>query len=269
MKKITYQFFTLAALFFGIWLLLSRIDFVKDFHIVQITKANERKLGDLILRDVKQNTGELESDSVKIFINGIKKRLCTANGIKDSSITIDIFLNEDVNAFALPGNHIIVYSALIEYCKNPEELCGVLAHEIAHIKHGDVIKKLTREIGFSMLTTIAGGNAGGQISRDVIKLLSSTAFDREQEEEADTAAVRMMANANIDPEYFADLLFRLSKEKNDVPKRLEWISTHPNSQDRSAEVLNLRKHFVFHSIPIASNIDWKNIENIISEEKRN
>jgi predicted Zn-dependent protease len=172
-----------------------------------------------------------------------------------------------VNAFALPDKHLVVYSGLIRYCKSAEELSGVLAHEISHMEQHHVMKKLVKEVGLSMLTTIAGGESSGEIMRQTIKLLSSTAFDREQEREADISAVHMMAKADIDPESFANFLFRLSQEKDDIPKHFEWLSTHPNSQDRSAEILQLRKQETYHSCPITDNDRWARMKEIVSKQQ--
>ena len=65
-----------------------------------------------------------------------------------------------------------------------------------------------------------------------------------------------MAKAEIDPVYFADVIFRLSQEKNNIPKQFEWISTHPNSQDRCSEILRLRKLETYHTMPIADSSAW-------------
>jgi predicted Zn-dependent protease len=92
--------------------------------------------------------------------------------------------------------------------------------------------------------------------RETARILSSTAFDREQEHEADTSAVRYMVNAGIDPEHLANFLFRLSKEKFDVPKNFEWLSTHPNTGDRSAEILTLRKKETLQVRPLMNQEDW-------------
>jgi len=263
MKKASIQFILLAAFFFVAWLLFGEIDFVDRFHIEQLTKDNERKLGEFILDAVKQGHREIESDSVQTFVDSIKQRLCKSNGINDSSITIHILLQDDINAFALPGRHLVVYTGLIRYCNSPEELSGVLAHEIGHMEHGHVMKKLTKDAGLSMLTTIAGGNSSGTIGREMVKLLSSSAFDREQETEADISAVHFMAKANIDPENLANLLFRLSQDKNEILQRLAWLSTHPNSQDRAAEILKLRKQETFSSLPIADSTRWMAIKKIV------
>jgi predicted Zn-dependent protease len=263
MKKILAQFALLLILFLGSWFLLSRIDFVEHLHVRQMTKESERKLGNLVLSEIRRTNSEIAADTVRDFVAGIKDRLCEHSGIADTSISVYVIVNDEVNAFALPGGNIIVYTGLIEYCKSPEELSGVLAHEIAHVEHGDVMKKLMRNIGFSMLTTIAGGNAGDEIGQDVVRLLSSSAFDREQETEADTAAVYMLARADIDPQYMANMLFRLSQERRNVPARFEWLSTHPNSQDRAAEIIKLRNEIHFRVSPVADSTSWSNVETIV------
>ena len=256
MAKIIVHFIVLAVLFFGIWFLLGSIDYLKHFRVEELTTETERNLGDLILNELQKGSGELESDTVYSFVNGIKKRLCKANGINDSSITLHIPVREEVNAIALPDRRLVVYTGMIRYCRSPEELSGVLAHEIGHIEHGHIIKSLRKEVGLSMLAALAGGEANGEIARETARLLSSTAFDRQLENDADAFAVHMMAKAEIDPEAFADVIFRLSQEKNDVPKRFEWISTHPNSQDRCVEILKLRKQETYHSSPLADSAAW-------------
>lgn len=263
MMKIAVQFALLALLFFGTWFLLGNVDYLGYFRVEELTKETEHKLGEMILEELQKGGGELDSDTVYTFVNNIKKRLCTANGINDSTMTLHIFVRDDVNAIALPDRHLVVYTGMIRYCKSPEELSGVLAHEIAHIEHGDIMKGLKKEVGLSMLSALAGGEANGEISRETAKLLSSTAFDRQLESEADATAVHMMAKAEIDPVYFADVIFRLSQEKNNIPKQFEWISTHPNSQDRCSEILRLRKLEVYHTMPIADSTAWAYYKKII------
>ncbi|MBI3006498.1 MAG: M48 family metallopeptidase [Ignavibacteriales bacterium] len=266
MAKVLFHFIILAFLFFGVWFLLSRIDFVTTFEIEQLTKDTEQKLADWVLNQIRNRNRELESDSVQAFVHSIAKRLCDANGIDESSVSIYILLEDDINAFALPGRNLVLYSGLIRYCSSAEELAGVLAHEIAHMEHEHVKKKLMKEVGLAMLTTIAGGEGSGEIGRQVMKLLTSTAFDREQENEADLSAVQFMTKSEIDPEHLANFLFRLSQEKGSVPREFELLITHPNSQDRASEILKLRKRERFESRPIADDRRWKSIKNMIESE---
>ena len=263
MKKVLLHFVGLLILFFGTWFLLSKIDFVKRFEIDRLTKENERKIADWTLNEIRGENPYLESDTVQAFVEGIRNRLCEANGIVDTSVTIHILVQADINAFALPGRNLVLYTGLIQYCKTPEELAGVLAHEIAHMEHEHVMKKVMKEVGLSMLTTIAGGEGGGEIGRQVLKLLTSSAFDRDQENEADNSAVQYMAKADMDPEHFANFLFRLSQEKGDIPRNFALLVTHPNSKDRASEILKLRKKESYRVTAISDKRRWSAIKVLI------
>ncbi len=269
MARVLFHFVVLALLFFGTWFLLSKIDFVKAFEIEQLTKDTEEKLADWVLKEMMRGKPDLDSDTVKAFVENIKERLCLANGIEDSAISTYILLQSDINAFTLPGRNLVLYSELIAYSNSPEELAGVIAHEIAHMELEHVKKKLIKEVGLSMLTTIAGGEGSGEIGRQVIKLLTSMAFDRDQETEADFAAVQYLVKAGIDPQHLANFLFRLSQEKGGIPRRFELLITHPNSQDRASEILKLRKRERFEHRPIANERRWKSMKNSIRSEANN
>jgi len=256
MQRIFGQFLVLAGLFFGTCFLLRTVDYRSFFRVEELTREAEHNLTELILDQLKKEGSECSSDSVLALVDSIKQRVCAANGIADSSITLHILVRDEVNAVALPDRHLVLYTAMIRYCNSPEELAGVLAHEISHIQHGHILKRLRREVGVSMLTALAGGEASGEIVRQTTRLLTSSAFDREMETDADNSAVHMMAKAGIDPVHFADLLFRLSQEKMNVPKRFEWISSHPNTQERCAKILKLRKQEAYMIRPILTAAQW-------------
>jgi predicted Zn-dependent protease len=261
MKKVFLHGLFLSVSFFGMWYVLSLIDYRTIFKVEEVTKENERKLGNVILDAVTKSNKIISGDSIQGVIEGIKDRLCEANGIADSSITVHIIAVHDVNAFALPGRHLVIYSGLIGYCKSPEELAGVIAHEVAHMEHDHVMKKMVKEVGLAMVISLSGGNSSSEIVRQTVKLLSSTAFDREQESEADASGVHYMAKADIDPQASADFLFRLAHEKESDVARFEWVNTHPNSGDRAAEIITLRKQETFTVRKISDSTSWKKFQN--------
>jgi len=260
MKRIAGHFILLVVLVFGAWLLLRQIDYRSAFHIEELGKEAEQKLSELILDQLNEKGEEIKADSAWVLIDSIEHRLCSASGIADTAITLHLLRRDEVNAVALPGGHLVVYTGIIKYCHSPEELAGVLAHETGHIQQGHIMTRLRREVGVSMLATLAGGDAGNEIARETARLLTSSAFDREMESEADKSAVGMMAKAGIDPVHFADVLFRLSHEKGNVAKEFEWISSHPNTQERAAEVLKLRKNVNIKERPVLSGKEWGYIQ---------
>ena len=260
MKRIAGHFILLVVLILGTWLLLRQVDYRSVLRVQELGEEAEQKLSDLILDQLKQTGEEAESDSAWALVDSIERRLCSPNGIPDTAVTLHILRRDEVNAVALPGGRLVVYTGIIRYCHSPEELAGVLAHETGHIEQGHIMTRLRREVGVSMLSALAGGDAGNEIARQTARLLTSSAFDREMESEADAAAVRMMAKAGIDPVHFADVLFRLSQEKGNVAKEFEWVSSHPNTQERAAEILRLKKNSTVVVRPILSDKEWKFVQ---------
>jgi predicted Zn-dependent protease len=234
--------------------------------IEKFTKENEKRLGELILTTIQATDIEIDSARVKAIIDSIGRRLCEDSGVDFSKLKIHVIKSEEVNAFALPDHNMVIYTGLIHYAKNAEEVAGVMAHEIGHMEKNHVMKKLAKEIGISMLWTIAGGDAGFEIMKETARVLSSSAFDRSQESEADLFAVEVMANANIDPEHLANFLFRLGQQ-HDVPEELEWISTHPNSRERSADIISKKKEYSFEKIPLLQT-PWDEVKKIVEDAGR-
>ncbi|MBP9083328.1 MAG: M48 family metalloprotease, partial [Bacteroidia bacterium] len=91
---------------------------------------------------------------------------------------------------------------------------------------------------------------------EVGKTLSGTAFDREQEREADMKAIELMSKAEIDPTHLANFLFRLSANDSDFSDELELISTHPGSKERAAQILTEIKNKKIAPIPFEFG-DWE------------
>jgi predicted Zn-dependent protease len=241
MQKIFLQFAVTLLVFFSLWISLSKVPFVDGEKMKKIDSATEKKLGELVLKTIVVSNNEIKSKKLSGVIDTIKNAVCKAQGIDPTTIRTHIIQKGDINAFALPDRQIVIYSGLITYSNNPEEVAGVIAHELGHIEKNHVMKKLAKEMGLSMLVTLAGSNSGFEILKEVTRMLSSSAFDRKQEQEADDYAFDALVNANIDPENLANFLFRLSKESGDVPEELVWISTHPDSKERAAQILKKRE----------------------------
>ena len=238
MKKAIGEAAILIGIFFASLFIMQRFDWVQIFNIDRITRSTEAKMGDALWDIFKRTEKESKNKFAIQSIDSIVDRICTSNNILRDSIKVHILEKDEVNAFALPNAHLVVYSGLITECNNPEEIAGVLGHEIAHIELRHVMKKLIKEIGLTMLNTIGSGKAGGEVGKQAAKVLSSTAFDRTLEKQADMAAVDYHIEANIDPEPFSDFMSRLSDKEGDAMQYLSWASTHPDSRERSEYILD-------------------------------
>jgi beta-barrel assembly-enhancing protease len=241
MKKILTQFAILIAVIGLAWFALSRINYTESLDIEKFNNETEEKIGDLIFDYIKTTNEEIDSDTAIIILNKIRDRICKSNNIDHDEIKIHLLDNSQINAFALPDRHMIINSGLIEYCDNPEELASVMAHEIAHMQNKHLMKRMSREFGIAMLVSMVGGDASSEVLREIVRSITSKAFDRTEESEADEYAVSYLANANIDPEHFANFLYRLSLDEPSYLEKLQWVNSHPNTQDRTTEILRLRK----------------------------
>jgi predicted Zn-dependent protease len=228
MKKLAIHILLWVGLMSGSFLVLRSLPWTDWFHIPRWTKETEKKWGDLCLEFFTIDHAFIREPAIHQPIDSILQKICIANGIDPKTIQWHILEHDEVNAFALPDRHLVIYSSLITHCEDPRALAGVLSHEIAHLEENHVSKKLIKELGITVLIGLSGSQAS-MVIKEVAKTISSTAYDRELEKEADIKAVDYLKKATVDPIPFAKFLESLDEgEKID----LSWMQTHPDSKAR-------------------------------------
>jgi len=119
--------------------------------------------------------------------------------------------------------------------------------------------KLGDEVGLTILKATTAGTGGADFIKEILKLLSSTAYSRTLENEADESAIDYLVNAEIDPKPFSNFLYRLSM-KNETKDSLSWLSTHPNSKERAEKTLAYSKGKSVKLTPILSLTSWRSLQ---------
>ena len=151
-----------------------------------------------------------------------------------------VFVDNDPNAFALPGGKVGVYTGIFTVARTQDQLAGVIAHEIGHVisRHHD--ERITRQMGAAGAVQVLGALAGdyGQLATQGGSVLAQTGFllpgSRQQETEADVVGQQLMARAGFDPRGAVTLWQNMiSAGGSRAP---EWLSTHPNPQARIGEL---------------------------------
>ncbi len=172
--------------------------------------------------------------------------LFSAAGMRPGSVDIHIVRNRRLNAFVAAGNNMFLHTGLISELERPDELMGVIAHEIGHIAGGHQVRRsilLRNARGpalVALLAGIAAGAAGGPeaaaaISAGGRQALERTllAYNRGEEASADQAAVTYMVRAGVDPEGLLRVLRRFrGQEVFTVGNVDPYILTHPLSTAR-------------------------------------
>lgn len=150
---------------------------------------------------------------------------------------VQILSAKQVNAVALPGGWIILLSGLIEAAESPEEVAGVLAHEIGHVVHRHGTQSLLRSLGFELLFGLLLGDMGEGLFGSAAQILLQLSYGRDDEAEADRSALALLAAADIDPAGLGQFFERLAQKGSDGPAALQLFSTHPSS-DRRAQLFS-------------------------------
>jgi predicted Zn-dependent protease len=136
-----------------------------------------------------------------------------------------------VNAFALMGGQVIVYRKLIDECRTPDELAGVLAHETAHGELHHSARLIGRSLAgaflMSYLLADPTGITGAVLGN--VDSLRSLQFSREMEAQADNWAAEHLAG-KTDPRALGDLLDRI--DPLNLPGWANFLSNHPATADR-------------------------------------
>ena len=231
MKKLFFLLLFIIIAFGGCYYVYSKINWSGLFGVKKITENLDEQLGDVFWKSYSAEMVEVKDTKIVEPIQQMVSNICSENKIAPSTINVHVVENKEINAFAMPGRHLVVHTGLIDFADNQEEIAGVIAHEIAHIESGHVVKKLGKEIGLSILMNLTLGDIGGEVVRNALSTITSTAYDRSLEKEADLKAVDYMVVAKMNPTYLASFLEKLDKESQ-TPEVLQWVSTHPDSKVR-------------------------------------
>ncbi len=255
-KKIIRQAIISIAIFAALFFAFSLVNWMALFNYPSWNL--EKLLGKAYEKHYLNHQEQISGDSVITSLNTLLAHICKANDIDSSSIKIYCLKNKEVNAFAFPGRYLVIYSGLLSACENETELAGVMAHEIAHMEKGHVMKSLIKDIGLEIvLNQMFGGN--GEIIRETGKTISSSAHSRSLEKEADATAVIYLQKANINTEGMADFLSRLAREENNI-FFTTWIATHPDSQKRAQTIRKLSENAAINYRQVLSDEQWQKIK---------
>ncbi len=156
-----------------------------------------------------------------------------------------LFVNEEPNAFALPGGKVGLYTGIFKVAKNQDQLAAVVAHEIGHVVSRHHEERLTRQAGaqgaLQLLGALLGSRYGEGAANAAVQggsILAQTGWllpgSRTQEAEADIVGQRLMAQAGFDPRQAVDLWQNMIAAGGSRPP--EWLSTHPDPQSRIGEL---------------------------------
>ncbi|MDX1563776.1 MAG: M48 family metallopeptidase [Phycisphaeraceae bacterium] len=219
-----------VALVVGLWALKGlMVDVVVD----QVPVEWEQQLGDTAFEEIKASGKLINDEKAVALLRQMSEPLVAAIDDARYPFRFHIARDPSINAFALPGGNIVVHTGLLSASERPEEVLGVLGHEIAHVtlRHG--IRRVADTLGTRILIGVLLGGTdipAGWI--DAGTGLITLSYSREQESEADDVGWDYLVAAGIDPRGLQEFFDKLHHHNELAPPEL--LSTHPAPDNRSA-----------------------------------
>jgi len=169
----------------------------------------------------------------------VTNALLPALGVTRSEFQFHIIENTNINAFAVPGGQVFIFSGLLKAAKRPEELAGVLAHEIAHVTRRHSLRNIISSAGLMLAVGTLFGNSEGltAVLADGSKFLLNQKFSRDFEREADDTGWEYLVAANVDPRGMIEFFQTIKAEQEQstagqLANKLDFLVTHPATDER-------------------------------------
>ena len=166
------------------------------------------------------------------------------------------------NAFAVPGGQIVLAKGLLDTSQSPDEVAGVLAHEMGHGIELHPEAGIIRAVGFGAALEIMLGGTGGGLA-NVGVMLAQLGYSRGAEREADQHALELLKSAGISPKGLGDFFVRVSKmdpDDGEGPRRaLGWLRSHPLAAERARVV---RAQPAYPSTPALDVQSWEDLKSV-------
>lgn len=230
---------------------VQRLFFSHPIPAPDIPRSLDEGLKPLMQKQIRAENRMVEDPAVTTAIAAILRRLepvyaevsldesgipATATGSDrlGSRPRIEILVIDSpvVNAFTVPGGVVCVYTGLIKALSSPEDLAGILAHEMSHAAFRDPLAQLARKVGMATLAGILTGGQGETLAQGLLADLVSLRYGREAEDRADRVSVAILAKAGIDPASYAHALSRIRDSAAKNPGLLRYLDPHSPIDER-------------------------------------
>lgn len=255
----------LSAVFWGLPRLFRA---TVDGAVGALPYSVDEAIGEAVFDSMELGGEVLEDPILTEAVQAILDRLSPHSSLPTATFTFKIVDSEQVNAFALPGGFIVVYTGLLREADDPGQVAGVLAHEMAHVTQRHGLRRIAHSLGIWAGISMVFGSADAltSIAVDLFTMANVNDYSQDQETAADLEGARMLIAGRIDPRGLASFFAKLAAEQGDVPDALAWFSTHPQHQERVAAITAYADEHARGVVYEPLDIDWEAVLEHLGEE---
>jgi predicted Zn-dependent protease len=229
----------LAVVLAGLVLLWLSKDRIAESVAARIPLSWEEKLGDQVFASIAREGKIVTNSHWQASVTRLTDRLEPV--VRDSGYKFRFHIQQDtnVNAFAIPGGHVVILTGLLERAESSEEVAGVLAHELAHVTRRHSLRNIVKSAGLFVVIQAVLGDASGlvAVAAEGSRYLLQQKFSRDFEREADDAGWTYLLEAKIDPRGMIRFFEKMKQiveasGMGAMENSLALFNTHPTSQER-------------------------------------
>jgi predicted Zn-dependent protease len=214
-------------------------------QLILVSESQETSLGAQAYQQVLTKEKLVHDPAVVDTVRDVGERIAKAANLPNAHWQFSVIDDpKTVNAFALPGGKIAVYTGLFPVAQNSAGLAAVLAHEVGHVVARHAAERMSQNLAVEVVATGLSVGLGAQSpgTRDAIMQAFGLGtqvgvllpFSRTQEAEADHIGLILMAKAGYDPHAALELWQRFEKTEKQTPP--EYLSTHPSYGTRERNI---------------------------------
>jgi beta-barrel assembly-enhancing protease len=216
-----------------------------------LTPADEREIGASIMTEIRSDPDYVEDPEISGYVQALGQRLASVALVEGRHFDFFVIRDTQVNAFALPGGHIGVYTGLILTTQTESELASVLAHELGHQVQHHMSRMVDKQNQLQILSmaglalALLAGAANPQLGQaaavasQAAPLQAALSYSRDFEREADRVGFQILSAAGFDvhgmPMFFERLQRASRLNEDNAPA---YLHTHPLTSDRIADMEN-------------------------------
>lgn len=197
-------------------------------------------------------------------LDAIVARLAAAAPSSPYTFRLSVVNQPQVNALAAPGGYIVVYRGLLERTRSPEELAGVIAHEMQHVLQRHATQALIQHTSTGLLLAALTGDMTGPLAYGLqsARVLGQLQYSRRAEAQADVEGLKLLMAARIAPAGMIQFFEALAKADRQPAMLLKYLSTHPSPAERIRRLQELAALAPGPPVPLLPDTDWGDVKRL-------
>lgn len=228
-----------------------------------LSEQDAKRVSDAVYLKLRQEGALLEDAEVQNYLNDIGSKLVRASKAERYHFRFYPILDQNVNAFAVPGGFIAINTGLLTSVQHESEVAAVLAHEIAHVTEEHAARMLfsQRTTPWILIASVAVGILAAKsgsgdaavaalIGGQGLIMQNQLSFTQKLEEEADRVGMETLKKSGFDPSAMPEFFGRLlQKERYQVNPAPAFLRTHPVTVKRIDDSQARLVNYPYRQVP--------------------